>query len=270
MSARRHLSLKDCIDSKIFERGIIILIILNSITLGMETFTSSRSQVLITFNTICTIIFTIEIVLKILVHKKDIFRDGWDVFDIIVVGLSLVPEMTFFSAVRTMRVLRSFRVLRTIRLVPHVRELQNIIRAIITALPGIGWTVCLLFIVYYIYAVVGTNLFSSISAEYFGDLWKTLYTLFQLTMADDVGNITRPIIEQSKVSVVYFISCAIIAVLIVLKMIIGIIVDSVEETRKQNEKEQIREQDVYLLVEQMEEQLQELKKLLSNYNRTGE
>ena len=248
-------------ESKSFERVLVVLIILNSITLGIETFSFADNHALPFVNTICTIVFTIEIILKIIVYRGEIFKDKWNVFDIIVVGLSLIPEITFFSAARTVRALRTFRVLRTFRLVPHVKELQKIIRAVVTALPGIGWTVCLMFIVYYIYAVVGTNLFSGISPEYFGNLWKTLYTLFQLTMADDLGNITRPVIEQNGVAVIYFISFAIIAVLIVLNLIIGIIVDSIEEARRQDDKSDEGEDNIYIVIEQIEEKLENLKRL---------
>lgn len=263
-NAKRNY-LKEIVESKIFSNGILILIIVNAISLGIETFplSATAEKSLQIFNYVCTGIFIVEIILKIIVFKKGFFREGWNIFDAIIIGLSLMSEISFFSAARTLRIFRIFRALRVIRVIPRIKELQNVIHAMMRALPSIGWTMCLLFIVYYIYAIIGTNLFAAQAPEYFGNLWRTLYTLFQLTMADDLGNVTRPIMAQYSFASFYFISFTVIAVIVLLNLVIGVIVDSIEETKKEKTME-AREnvaEDIDVIIEGMEDQLRKLKDL---------
>jgi voltage-gated sodium channel len=90
----------------------------------------------------------------------------------------------------------------------------------------------LLLIIYYIFAVIGTNLFASLSPEYFGTLGKSAYSLFQITMADDIGNISRPLLLSAGASaVIYFVSFVALSSILVLNVIVGVVVDSMEEVR---------------------------------------
>ena len=131
-----------------------------------------------------------EIVLKLYAYGVDFFKDGWNIFDTVIVLVSIMPMITFLSSMRAFRIFRMFRALRALRMLKRLEKLRVIVQALIRALPSVGWVVVLLAIIYYIFAVIGTNLFAQISPDYFGTLWESLYTLFQITMADDLGNIS--------------------------------------------------------------------------------
>ena len=257
---------KNIVESKVFSYFILILIVINAATLGAETFDLSENVLFIMdiINGICMTIFIIEIALKLIAYRKSFFSDGWNIFDVIVIALSILPNVMFLSSTRILRVLRVFKVFRATRLIGHVKKLQNIIQALINAIPSIGWTVFILVITYYIYAVIGTNLFKNIAPDYFSDLWTSFYTLFQLTMADDIGEITRPVIMSDTAAVIYFISFMIIAVLLLLNLVIGVVVNSIEETRQQNKRKERLKTALELEIEldRLEEQMTLVKKLI--------
>ena len=122
-------------------------------------------------------------------------------------------------------------------MIAKIDQLRHIVQALVCALPSIGWTLALLAVIFYIFAVIGTNLYRNIAPEYFGDLWSSFYTLFQITMADDLGNISRPIIQETASATIYFVLFVVMAIILVLNAIIGIVVDSIDEVKKQAEKE---------------------------------
>jgi len=260
-------SIRNIANSNVFNNFILILIILNAITLGVETFNLSPKveAALSDFNWFCIAIFVVEILLKLIADGKEFFKSGWNIFDVIIVGISVLPEIKFLSSARVLRLLRVLKVFRATRIVSKIGKLRKIIQALLCALPSIGWTLVLLAIIYYIFAVIGTNLYSNIAPEFFGDLWKSFYTLFQITMADDLGNISRPIIEAQPSAAMYFIAFVVLATILVLNVIIGIVVDSIEEVKKQNERDEIslENENVYEVIENLEKQVELLKTIVA-------
>ena len=225
---------KKIVESGQFQSGIMILILLNSLTLAIETFPMSleEQRAMSIFNLLCISVFVVEIALKIYVYGKNFFRDGWNIFDFIIVVLSLLPEVAFLSSARVFRIFRIFKAFRATRLIGHMKRLRTLVKVMLDSLPSLGWTICILGILYYIYSIIGTSLYREVSPEYFGNLWESMYTLFQITMADDIGTITWPIIRTHTSSVLFFTSFIVIAVMLILNIIIGIIVDSIEEANR--------------------------------------
>jgi voltage-gated sodium channel len=160
-----------------------------------------------------------------------------------------MPMITFLSSMRAFRIFRMFRALRALRMMKRLEKLRVIVQALLSALPSVGWVVVLLLIIYYVYAVIGTNLFSTIAPDTFGTLWESLYTLFQITLADDLGEISRPLLASSGISaVIYFVSFVILSAILVLNVIVGVVVDSVSEiknaTAKKEQQKEDRREDV--------------------------
>ncbi|HHO41927.1 MAG TPA: ion transporter, partial [Epsilonproteobacteria bacterium] len=121
------------IEHKLFNRFIILLIILNGITLGLETSKDVMSNIgdaLITINTIILAIFVVEIVLRIFVYRLSFFKDPWSLFDFFVVTVSLVPARDGFEALRVLRVLRLFR------LVTVIPQMRKVVAALVAVIPG--------------------------------------------------------------------------------------------------------------------------------------
>lgn len=239
------------VESGPFTALIFALIALNTISLGIETFTlpENITSALSTFNTVCLVIFILEILLKLYAYGMKFFKDGWNIFDTFIVLISIMPMITFLSSMRAFRIFRMFRALRALRMMKRLEKLRVIVQALLSALPSVGWVVVLLMIIYYVYAVIGTNLFSTISPDTFGTLWESLYTLFQITLADDLGEISRPLLASSGISaVIYFVSFVILSAILVLNVIVGVVVDSVSEiknaTAKKEQQKEDRREDV--------------------------
>ncbi len=264
--------IKAFVDGKFFTTSVFVLILLNTIVLGIETFKLSPdlTQILSTFNTFCICVFVLEILLKLFAYGASFFKDPWNIFDTVIVLTSIMPMISFLSSMRALRIFRMFRALRALRMMKRLEKLRVIVQALLSALPSVAWVVVLLGIIYYVFAVIGTNLYSSVSPEYFGTLWKSFYTLFQITMADDLGEVSRPIMEYSSGAVIYFVSFVALSTILVLNVIVGIVVDSVSEIKKNSQSKdstitenEIDNADMLKEIQNLEQQLERVKNLLA-------
>ena len=219
--------LKNFLESARFQNFITGIIIINSALIGLETYpeiVKDYEPIIDTFDMVILVCFTIEIALKIFIYRGKFFTNGWDVFDFIVIGISILPAAGSFS------IFRALRIIRTLRLLKSLPKLRLIIESLLHSLPSIGWIVVLLGIVYYIYAVVGYNLFQAGYPEYFGTLDKAFFTLFQImTLESWSSAIARPIMDGVPYSAVYFVTFILIATYTTLNVFIAIVVNTMNQ-----------------------------------------
>jgi len=205
------------------ERVILTLIIVNAITLGLETSRSAMAAfgpVLIAVDRIVLAVFVLELAARLVVHRLSFFRDPWSVFDLAVVGIALVP------ATGALSVLRALRVLRLITAVP---SLQRVVGGLVSALPGMGSIILLLALIFYVFAVMATKLFAQTNPEQFGSLGATAYSLFQVMTFDDwSGGIVKPLAEQHPYAVVFFLVFILLSTFMALNLFIGVIVSAID------------------------------------------
>lgn len=241
-------SLKHYLDGKAdtpFEFFILFVILVNIICLGFETSQAAMERygsVLNAIDTGCLAIFCIELVLKIIAFNKDFFKSKWNVFDAVIVLVSLAPAFSYFTvfkavkvfrSVRIVRALRSIKSIRTLKLVSGIEHLQVVLKAIVKSIPGIVWTCIMLFIFYYIYAIVGTMLFGELFPRLFGGLGRSFLTLFSVMIFDNLfEGIIRPIMQEFSWAWVYFISFSLITSFVIMNVIVGIVVDSIDAVHK--------------------------------------
>lgn len=235
-------------------RLIISLIVINAVILGLET--SPRvmdlaGPVLLAINTAILGVFVVEIGLKLIAFGPRFFRSGWNVFDFLVVGISLVPTTG------PLEILRALRVLRVLRLLSQVPKLRVIIESLMRALPGMGWTALLLLLVFYVFGVMGTMLFGDQFPEYWGSLGASLFSLFQImTLESWSSGIARPMMEASGWVWVFFVPFILISSFMVLNLFIAIIVTATQSIHEDEEEENRRE-----LMAELREINQRLKRL---------
>ncbi|WP_270938203.1 ion transporter [Falsiroseomonas oryzae] len=216
----------------LFQRTVIGLILLNAVTLGLETSDSVMEAwggLLHAVDRVLLVVFTAELALRIYAFRGRFFRDPWGIFDLIVVGIAWLP------ASGPLAVLRALRVLRVLRLMSVVPSLRNVVEAMLAALPGMGSIVLLMVLIFYVFAVMAVKLFGGTMEEQFGDLGTALFTLFQLMAMDDFGNIVRQAMEHSPLAWLFFIPFSVIATFVVLNLFIGVIVESIQTLREQRE-----------------------------------
>jgi len=212
----------------VFQRVVIGLILLNAVTLGLETSPSVMAvagDALQALDALLLYLFTAELLLRIYAFRDRFFRDPWGIFDFVVVAIAWMPASGPLS------VLRALRVLRVLRLVSVVPSLRNVVEAMLGALPGMGSIMLLMALIFYVFAVMATKLFGSDMDEQFGSLGASLFTLFQLMTLDDWANIVKPAMELQPYALVFFMPFIVVSTFVVLNLFIGVIVESIQTLR---------------------------------------
>lgn len=271
-----------------YEYFMLLVIIINTISIGIETSTtlSDNFRKLLTItDQICLFIFIAELLFKAVVYNRNFFGEKridengdeyfhinrWNISDLLIVLVSSFSTLPYFAVFRTFRILRSFKIIKAIRsfrivksfkLVNEVSSLRTIFKGLLKAIPGIIATFSFLAIFAYAYAIIGTNIFSEEFPQFFGSLGTSILTLCQVTTFDSwFSGITRPITQVYPWAWIYFVSYAFIAASVIMNVIVGIIVDSMG---KERERQKEKESQNKITMEQLSEQILELQKKLDN------
>jgi len=225
---------------------ITTLIIINAITLGLETNSNIMDQYgrfIIGLDQFILSIFVLELSLKFYAYRLSFFKSGWNVFDFVIVGIALIPTSGSLS------ILRALRVLRILRLLSIVPQMRRVITAIGYSIPGMISVMSVLMLIFYVSAVLATKIFGihpdPQMQEWFGSIGASAYTLFQImTLESWSMGIVRPTMEIFPWAWVFFVPFIIITSFAVLNLFIGIIVDAMQvsqEEPREQDKEEIKE-----------------------------
>ena len=212
---------------------IIGVIIFNAVILGMETSPAIMSRIgglLTVLDSICLAIFVVEIALKLYAHRLRFFRDGWNIFDFLIIGIALAPTSEGFA------VLRALRILRVLRVMSAAPSLRRVVEGFITALPGMGSVFMLMGIIFYIGAVIATKLFGADFPEWFGDLGRSAYSLFQImTLESWSMGIVRPVMEVYPYAWAFFVPFIMVTTFAVVNLLVGLIVNSMQDAHHEED-----------------------------------
>ncbi len=223
------------VESRRFQRSITLLIVINAITLGLETSDramASAGAVLTAADRIILGIFVIELALRITAHGSRFFRDPWSIFDFVVVGVALVPATEKFS------VLRALRVLRVLRLASAVPRMRRVVSALLAALPGLGSVVAILALIFYVAGVMATQLFGDAFPDWFGTLPRSVYSLFQImTLESWSMGIVRPVMNVYPYAWAFFVPFILIATFTMLNLFIAVVVNAMQSQYHEMEAE---------------------------------
>lgn len=232
-------TVKNIVEARWFQNFIIAVIVLNGIVLGVQTSrTLDANSVLLLdwIDSICLVVFVIELVMKLLVYRLAFFKEGWNLFDFAIVGIALIPTSGGLS------ILRAFRILRVLRLVTAVASFRRVVSGMLLAIPGVGSVAGLLLLVFYIAGVLSTMLFGDTFPQWFGTLGGAMFSLFQImTLESWSMGIVRPIMEVHEYAWAFFIPFITVTTFTVLNLFIGIVVDAMA-TVKESEKEALQEE----------------------------
>ena len=245
--------------NRAFEFVVVSVIILAALLAGARTYhiNPSAARLLSILDIFITVFFVVEISLRFMADKdkRNFFKSGWNIFDTIIVLASLAPvgnsEMVIVG-----RLLRIFRVLRMVSMIPELRILLN---SLVRALPQLGYVVLLMFIIFYIYAAIGSTLFGFINPELWGDISISLLTLFRVMTFEDWTDVMYETMGVYPLSWIYYLSFIFLTAFAFLNMVIGIVVNVIEE-ESHREREEKRAKEPTIADLQVE--IQDLKKLL--------
>ncbi|WP_022703683.1 ion transporter [Pseudorhodobacter ferrugineus] len=237
------------IDTSYAQRFILGVILFNAVILGLETSESVMVQFgpLITLlDKLCLAIFIIEIALKFYAFDLRFFKSGWNVFDLIVVGVAIMP------GAQTLSVLRALRILRLLRVISVAPSLRRVVEGFVTALPGMGSVFVLMAIIFYIGSVMATKLFGQSFPQWFGDIGSSAYSLFQImTLESWSMGIVRPVMELYPYAWAFFVPFIMMTTFAVVNLLVGLIVNSMQDAHNQADNErtdQYREDVIARLV----------------------
>lgn len=257
------------IERPAFQHAILALILINAVTLGLETSPSVMAvwgTPIHMLDKAILAVFVVEIGLRLYVHRGRFFKDPWSLFDFAVVAIALLP------ATGQLAILRALRVLRVLRILTIVPSMRRVVGALLGAIPGLMSIALVLLLIYYVFAVIATNLFATAFPEWFGHLGRSFYTLFQImTLESWSMGISRPVMAQFPYAWLFFVSFILIATFTMLNLFIAIIVNAMQ-TFSENEHQdtvaaidQTRahiEQDLHAEVRALRGEIAELKTLL--------
>lgn len=262
-----QLKLQQIRDNKAFELFVIGVILFSSVMIGVRTYQLSdlMANILWVLDYGVTLFFLIEISIRMAAEKRflNFFKKGWNIFDFCIVVISLIPlDNSEYALIA--RMLRLFRVMRLISFIP---ELRVLVSALITALPRMGYVALLMFIIFYIYAVIGNLLYAEINPVLWGDLGISLLTLFRVATFEDWTDVMYETMTVYGFSWIYFITFIFFSAFVFLNMMIGIVVEVLDEEHKKmtaDEDEEKRHElvDSQQMIQQQIQQLNEKMDLL--------
>ncbi|MCY4277256.1 MAG: ion transporter [Gammaproteobacteria bacterium] len=217
--------LRAIVESSAFQNTVIAVILVNSATLGLETspwFKTHYGSVLSLIDRAAIAFFVVELLVKLFVYRLSFFRSAWNIFDFVVVAVTLMP------ATDNMSILRMLRIVRAFRLISAVTGMRTVIEGLLRALPGMGSIAMLLCLLFYVAAVMATTLFGTEFDAWFGSVGRSAFSLFQImTLESWSMGIVRPVMELYPYAWLFFVVFILLSSFTVLNLFIAIIVNAV-------------------------------------------
>jgi voltage-gated sodium channel len=220
----------ELVENSIFQRAIIFVIVLNGITLGLETSETLVAEfggLLHAVDRVVLVIFVAELTVRLYAHRWRFFTDPWSIFDLVVVGISLVP------AAGSLSVLRALRILRAMRLISAVPGMKRVVGGLLSALPGMASIVMLLGLVNYVGAVLATELYGPTAPAHFGNLARSLFTLFQVMTGEAWPDIAREVMADHPTAWIFFVIYILVSTFVVLNLFTAVVVSAMEPERRE-------------------------------------
>ena len=224
--------------NKFFELTVIAIIVFSALLIGARTYeeVTRFQQVLLVLDVAVTVFFLVEILIRMAAEKRlrDFFRNGWNVFDFLIVTASLIP-MDDSEMVLLARLLRIFRVLRLVSMIP---ELRMLMAALFKSIPRMGYVALLMFIIFYIYAALGSFMFHDVDERLWGNISLAMLTLFQVATFESWATaVLYPTMEYYPYAWIFFLTFIFLNAFIFLNMMIGIVLDVMQKESIQIELE---------------------------------
>ncbi len=225
LGRRVRTCLLTVVEKPIFQRFILAVIVLNAITLGLETWSPAMQAaggLIVAIDRVALAIFTIELTMRLMAYGPRFFRDPWSAFDFSVVAIALIPAGGGFSVLRTLRVLRA------LRLVSAVPRMRQVVEALLSAIPGISSIFALLLLIFYVAAVMATKLFGAAGPEWFGSVARSFFTLFQIMTLEGWAEIVRELMVSLPWAWAFFVPFILIVTFSVLNLFIAVVVSAMQ------------------------------------------
>lgn len=218
------------------------VILANAVVLGLGTYDSFEREfghLLLVLNEVFLGVFVVEMLIRLAGYGRrpqDFFKDGWNVFDFVVVFAAFVPGVR-----ENATLLRLVRLLRVVRVVSVLPDLRVLISGMGRALPPIGAMAALAVLLIFTYGMIGWELFGEALPERWGDIGQAMLTLFTVLTLEGWNEILFSAQEVHPESWIFFVSFVLIASFLLINILIAIIINSVEEARDAERAEELED-----------------------------
>lgn len=227
--------IQSLVESDHFEKVIVVIIALNALTLGLESFShipENLLRLLFILDSLFLTIFIVELALKAFAYRARFFHDPWRVFDFLIVGIACLPASGAFS------VLRSLRILRALRMISAIPTLKKVVNGLVSAIPGLGAVIIIIGIIFYVSSVMATKLFGEQFPEWFGNIALSSYSLFQvMTLESWSMGIVRPVMEKFPYAWLFFLPFIFVTTFTMLNLFIAVIVNAMQPETESDARE---------------------------------
>ncbi len=230
---KRYLDIVErVVGAPAFEFAIIAIIIFNGALLGVGTspeLSLRYGDWIHIGNQIALGIFIVEALLKMTAASPRFFgyfRDGWNIFDFLVIAFALIPATGEYAMIA-----RLVRLLRVLRLISTIRDLRLIVAALVRSIPSVGHVMMLMSIIVYIYAIMGYHLFHENDPDNWRNLGISLLTLFNVITLEGWTDVMATAMETHPLAWLYFVSFVIVGTFVVINLFIAIIINNLDEAK---------------------------------------
>jgi voltage-gated sodium channel len=215
------------VESPRFRQTVTILILLNAIIVGMETYPDIKAaygSILYAADRVILYLFTAELLLRFMAAKPPLvfFRSGWNIFDLVIVAVGYLPASQFFT------VARLFRIVRVLRAISVMPDLQKVVAALLLSLPSLAHIAVLLALLIYVYGAVGTSLFGGVAPKYFGSLHQSVLTLFSVITLEGWVGVMDEVLPHMPAAWIYFVTFILLGTFVALNFFVGVIVNNLQ------------------------------------------
>ena len=230
------------VESNAFTVVVVATIAVNAVVLGLQTYDGAVDRwgsTLDAINAACVGVFIVELAIRIASYWPrpwEFFRNGWNVFDFVVIGVTFVPGIAENSTL--LRLARLGRVVRIVRVLPDLRVLLRGVWRSVPPLASIGAVTAMIL---FVYGMVGWVLFADDLPEQWGNIGRAMLTLFVMLTLENFPVYMDAAMDIHPWAWLYFVSFILVAAFIVLNVLIGIVLNSMEEAREHERRQAIRD-----------------------------
>ncbi|MGO2354412.1 MAG: ion transporter [Marinomonas foliarum] len=243
-----------------FQGFIISIIVVAALTVGAKTYALPYGieKGINYLDNFITVFFLVELSLRFIAcdDKRHFFKDPWNIFDTIIVAGSLMP-ISETEMILVARLLRVFRVLRLVSIIPDLRFLIN---ALLKAIPKMGYIALLMFIIFYIFAAVGSIFFHHVNEELWGDIAISMLTLFRIATFEDWTDVMYETMDVYPFSWIFYIIFIFLTAFVFLNMMVGVVLDVMtrETAEEEHENQENHHQALVTQISELQAQVARL------------
>jgi voltage-gated sodium channel len=254
------------VESAAFNGFIIAVIVLNAVLIGVSTYTTDAAvlRTIAAVEGACVALFLGEIILRFLARESSraFFRDGWNIFDLVIVAAAFVPASNGVGPL--LRILRVFRVLRLVKTIPELRLIVNVL---VRSVASMKYVTLLAAILFYVFAVMGVKLFGAEGhplRDHFGSIHESCFTLFRILTGDDWTQMRYELADAGHpvaAFTAYQVSWILVATFLLVNLIVGAVINNYQKVK---EIEQHRERVLDASDQRLRELVQEIDAILQS------